>query len=159
MWLQGTHDRADVSQRLVASTERIGFTMGVIWNKVWFDLWHFKVRTLLAVLSIAAGVFAVGAMFGMADELNTTLDASHRAVIAPHLDMRLAAPIDRDTALAIRKVPGVEGVQPLAGVGGHGIDPFRLGRPIARRYLTSRPTCLKCKLVVDPPGSCVVPFT
>ena len=40
--------------------------MGVLWHKVWFDLWHNKTRTLLAVLSIAAGVFAVGAMFGMA---------------------------------------------------------------------------------------------
>jgi hypothetical protein len=28
----------------------------VIWNKVWFDLWHHKVQTLLAVLSIAAGL-------------------------------------------------------------------------------------------------------
>jgi hypothetical protein len=32
----------------------------VIWRKTWFDLWHNKVRTALAVLSIAAGVFALG---------------------------------------------------------------------------------------------------
>ena len=44
------------------------YDMSVIWAKVWFDLWHNKVRTLLAVLSISAGVFAVGAMFGMAAE-------------------------------------------------------------------------------------------
>ena len=43
--------------------------MGVIWYKVWFDLWHNKTRTLLAVLSIAAGVFAVGAIFGMSELL------------------------------------------------------------------------------------------
>jgi putative ABC transport system permease protein len=86
--------------------------MNVIWKKVWFDLWHTKTRTLLAVLSIAAGVFAVGVMFGMADLMNTMLDASHRAVIAPHLNMRLSVPVDRDVALGIQNVEGVEGVQP-----------------------------------------------
>ena len=30
--------------------------MDVIWRKVWFDLWSNKVRTSLAVLSIAVGV-------------------------------------------------------------------------------------------------------
>ena len=43
--------------------------MGVIWYKIWFDLWHNKTRTFLAVLSIAAGVFAVGAIFGMSEML------------------------------------------------------------------------------------------
>ena len=43
--------------------------MSVIWRKVWLDLWQNKVRTVLAVLSIAAGVFAIGATFGMADQL------------------------------------------------------------------------------------------
>jgi hypothetical protein len=39
--------------------------MSVIWRKVWFDLfWSNKVRTLLPVLSIAAGVFAIDAVFG-----------------------------------------------------------------------------------------------
>ncbi len=38
--------------------------MGVLWDKVWFDLWHRKARTLLAVLSITVGVFAIGAIFG-----------------------------------------------------------------------------------------------
>ncbi|MEM7344445.1 MAG: hypothetical protein AAF485_09385, partial [Chloroflexota bacterium] len=39
--------------------------MSVIWYKVWFDLWRNKVRTILAIFSIAAGVFAIGAIFGM----------------------------------------------------------------------------------------------
>ena len=44
--------------------------MGVIWQKVWSDLWSNKVRTMLAVLSIAVGVFAVGAVFGMSDQVS-----------------------------------------------------------------------------------------
>ncbi len=90
--------------------------MDVIWYKVWFDLWHNKMRTLLAVLSIAAGVFAVGTMFGMSDLLITNLDASHHAVIPPHLNVILAAPIDRDTALSLKNVPGVEGVEPYNSI-------------------------------------------
>ncbi|MEJ2561015.1 MAG: ABC transporter permease [Anaerolineae bacterium] len=43
--------------------------MSTIWDKVWSDLWDNKARTILAVLSIAVGVFAVGAMFGMSDHL------------------------------------------------------------------------------------------
>jgi putative ABC transport system permease protein len=90
--------------------------MGVIWYKAWFDLWHNKTRTLLAVLSIAAGVFAVGAMFGMSDLLITNLDQSHQAVVPPHMDIILAGTVDRDTALSLKSVPGVAGVDPYNSV-------------------------------------------
>jgi putative ABC transport system permease protein len=90
--------------------------MGVIWNKVWFDLWHNKTRTLLAVLSIAAGVFAVGAIFGMTELLNTNMNESHRAVLPAHVNVVLKAPVDRDTILALQDVPGVEGVEPYNSV-------------------------------------------
>ena len=48
--------------------------MSVIWHKVWFDLWSNKIRTMLAVLSIAVGVFAIGAVFGMVDQLLSGMD-------------------------------------------------------------------------------------
>lgn len=86
--------------------------MSVIWAKVWFDLWHSKLRTLLAVLSIAAGVFAVGATFGLSDLLLSGMDAAHQAVTPSHIQMYLNQYVDRDTILALRKVPGVAGVEP-----------------------------------------------
>jgi putative ABC transport system permease protein len=86
--------------------------MGVIWNKVWFDLWHNKTRTLLAVLSITAGVFAVGAMFGMADMMSTNMDRSHQSVLPPHINVILSKFVDRDTLLNLGSVSGVEGVEP-----------------------------------------------
>jgi putative ABC transport system permease protein len=105
--------------------------MGVIWNKVWFDLWHNKTRTLLAVLSIAAGVFAVGTMFGMGDLLIANLDRSHQSVAPPHLEIVLAGTIDRETALSLKNVPGVEGVEPYNSVNIqyklHPQDPWRPG--------------------------------
>lgn len=87
--------------------------MGVIWQKVWFDLWHNKTRTLLAVLSITAGVFAVGSMFGMADLMLTTMDQSHQSVLPPHINVRLGAYVDRDTLMNLASIPGVEGIEPV----------------------------------------------
>ena len=71
--------------------------MGVIWQKVWTDLWGNKVRTMLAVLSIAVGVFAVGAIFGMSDQLLTGMDRSHQAVRPSHISVYLMDRIDRET--------------------------------------------------------------
>lgn len=87
--------------------------MNVIWHKVWYDLWHNKVRTLLAVLSIAAGVFAIGAIFGMVDQLLSGMDAAHRAVAPSHLNVILRDLVDRDTAESLRRVPGVVDVDPV----------------------------------------------
>ena len=86
--------------------------MGVIWTKVWYDIWHSKVRTLLAIVSIASGVFAVGAIFGMADLLYSGMDGAHQAVTPSHISIYLDQNVDRDTILALRKVPGVEDVEP-----------------------------------------------
>ena len=87
--------------------------MGVLWDKVRFDLWHRKARTLLAVLSIAAGVFAIGTMFGLSDQMLSGMDAAHRSVDPSHLNLVLRRPIDRDTAEALTGIPGVVGVEPL----------------------------------------------
>src|SRR5512135_3104886 len=87
--------------------------MGVIWQKVWFDLWHNKVRTVLAVLSIAAGVFLVGATFGLADQLLSGMDGAHQAVMPSHVSLYFTKPVDRDTLLALRHVPGVVDVEPF----------------------------------------------
>jgi putative ABC transport system permease protein len=90
--------------------------MGVIWHKIWFDLWNNKTRTLLAVLSIAAGVFAVGAIFGMSDMLLTNMDKSHHAVLPTHINVILESPIERETLLNLKDVPGVEGIEPYNSV-------------------------------------------
>ncbi len=90
--------------------------MGVLWYKIWFDLWHYKARTLLAVLSIAAGVFAVGAMYGMSELLVTNMDTSHQAVMPPHMNVVLATPADYDTLTNLRRVAGVEDVEPYNSV-------------------------------------------
>jgi putative ABC transport system permease protein len=85
--------------------------MSVIWQKVWSDLWDNKVRTMLAVLSIAVGVFAVGATFGMADQMLSGMDKAHQAVSPSHISMYLTQYIDRDMVLSLERVPGVASVE------------------------------------------------
>ncbi|MCL4267097.1 MAG: FtsX-like permease family protein [Anaerolineae bacterium] len=86
--------------------------MDVIWHKVWHDLWHHKARTLLVVLSIASGVFAIGAIFGMVDQLLGGMDSAHQAVNPAHINIFLNTPIDQDTAVSLTNIPGVAGVEP-----------------------------------------------
>ncbi len=86
--------------------------MGVIWHKVWFDLWHYRVRTMLTVLSIAAGVFVIGVVFGMSDQLLAGMDQAQQANRPSHISMTLDAYLNRDAAASIRKLPGVEEVEP-----------------------------------------------
>lgn len=90
--------------------------MGVIWYKIWFDLWHNKTRTLLTVLSIAAGVFAVGAIFGMSDMMLFNMDKSHHEVLSTHINIALETAADRETLLSLEDLPGVEGVDPYNSV-------------------------------------------
>jgi putative ABC transport system permease protein len=85
--------------------------MSVIWRKVWFDLWHNKARTLLAVLSIAAGVFAIGAIFGMVDQLLSGMDAAHQAIVPSHITMTLSQRIDQNTADRLKNIKGVEDIE------------------------------------------------
>lgn len=87
--------------------------MSVLWHKVWFDLWQNKGRTLLAVLSIAAGVFAIGAIFGMVDQLLSGMDAAHRAVAPSHINIILREPVNHRTADRLMDVTGVVGVEPV----------------------------------------------
>lgn len=85
--------------------------MNVIWYKVWSDIWDNKVRTLLAVLSISAGVFAIGAVFGMVDQLITGMDRAHQAVNPSHIFMALDRGIDETTADRLTKIKGVEDIE------------------------------------------------
>ena len=80
--------------------------MGVIWDKVWFDLWQRKGRTLLAVVSIAVGVFSIGTIFGMVDLLLSRMNAAHRAVEPAHMNLILRQPIVQETADSILTVDG-----------------------------------------------------
>jgi len=81
--------------------------MSVIWYKVLADLWSNKIRTILAIISIATGVFAVGSTFGMVDQMLTGMDAAHQAVKPSHINMFLTDEIDETTAIRLKKIKGI----------------------------------------------------
>jgi putative ABC transport system permease protein len=87
--------------------------MSVLWYKLRHDLWHHRGRSLLVVLSIAAGVFAVGAIFGMVDQLLSGMDRAHRAVNPAHINIILRNYIPQAVVDELKEVPGVVDVEPV----------------------------------------------
>jgi putative ABC transport system permease protein len=87
--------------------------MSVIWTKVWFDLWHNPSRTLLAMLSIAAGVFAVGAVYGMSDQLLSGMDRAHRQVFPSHINIILRDYVGAEVVGELEQIDGVVGIDPV----------------------------------------------
>lgn len=87
--------------------------MSVLWHKVWHDLWRNKARTLLAVFSIAAGVFAVGGIFGLIDQLLVTMDRSHQAVAPSHVSIILRNFVTQEVVDELAQTPGVAGIDPV----------------------------------------------
>ena len=89
--------------------------MSVIWYKLFADLWDNKARTFLAISGIAIGVFAVGATFGMADEMPAGMDTAHQAVSPSHIMIFLQDRIDQNTANRLKKVEEVVDIE-VAGL-------------------------------------------
>ncbi len=85
--------------------------MSVLWQKVFHDLWRHKSRTILSILSIAAGIFSVGAIFGMVDQLLSGMDAAHRAVYPSHINIFLRNYVDQSVVDDLKTIPGVEDVE------------------------------------------------
>jgi putative ABC transport system permease protein len=76
------------------------------WRKVLRDLWSNKTRTLLVVLSIAVGVFAIGMVGGSRVILIRDLTDTWMAVSPPSATLNTEA-FDDDMVQVIRKLPGI----------------------------------------------------
>lgn len=87
--------------------------MGVIWNKVWFDIWQNKVRSTLVIMSIAAGVFSVGAIFGMVFLLLDGMDTAHQQVSPSHVNIILRNYIEEDVVDDLKEIQGVRDIDPV----------------------------------------------
>lgn len=77
------------------------------WRKVLRDLWANKTRTVLVVLSIAVGVFAVGTVAHMQVIVSDDLDRSYAAVSPADATLYTADPFDDDLLETIRRMPEV----------------------------------------------------
>lgn len=77
------------------------------WAKVLRDLWEHKTRTLLVVLSIAVGVFAVGMIASTQQILSRQLMESYLGV-NPGNAIIATTPFDDDLLKSVRRMPEVE---------------------------------------------------
>jgi putative ABC transport system permease protein len=76
------------------------------WRKVLRDLWSNKTRTVLVVLSISVGIFAVGTIASTRVLLSNDLSADYTK-INPSSAIMFTAPFDDDLVHSIRQIDGV----------------------------------------------------
>jgi putative ABC transport system permease protein len=80
--------------------------MSVVWKKIWRDLTLNKSRTILAVLSTAVGVFALGFVINMSAMMNGSIHSQSLNSQAANIQIA-AAPIPDDLVESIRRSPEV----------------------------------------------------
>ena len=76
------------------------------WHKVVRDIWGNKLRTVLVVLSIAVGVFAVGLIAGTRETAMTALDASWNSTNPASVSLYTDT-FDEELLYTVRHMPGV----------------------------------------------------
>jgi putative ABC transport system permease protein len=80
--------------------------MSIVWKKIWRDLTLNKTRTVLAVLSTAVGVFALGFVINMSSMMNGSIQSQTLGSRAANI-MLFAAPIAEEQVESIRGLDGV----------------------------------------------------
>jgi putative ABC transport system permease protein len=80
------------------------------WQKISGDLLQHKARSLLAISSIAAGVFCIGAIQGMIDLQLSAMDQAHRAAQPAHIGFFLRNPATKETINSITSLSDVAGI-------------------------------------------------
>ncbi|MDJ0755986.1 MAG: FtsX-like permease family protein [Ardenticatenaceae bacterium] len=79
------------------------------WRKVLRDLWGNKTRTILVVLSIAVGVFALGMIMGTNIMLNRDLPEVYATINPPHAVL-FSENFDENLLAVVEDIDGVEAV-------------------------------------------------
>ena len=77
------------------------------WHKVLNDLWDNKTRTLLIVLSIAVGLFAVGTIVSARSILSTEMANSYQAIVPSSGIVRTREPFDKGFVRSVRAMKEV----------------------------------------------------
>ena len=90
--------------------------MSSYWHKISADLVANKARTLLAISSIAIGIFVVGTLLGMIDLQLGKMDASHQLSQPSHINLILKTGIDSTAVDQIKTIAGVANVDTLTQI-------------------------------------------
>lgn len=92
------------------------------WKKVWADFWSNKTRTILTIITIAVGTFAVGFTSNIGLYMNESMESDFLSADPSHAQIS-AYPINDDSVKIAREVPGVSAVEGRAVTTGNLIRP------------------------------------
>ncbi len=86
------------------------------WKKVWADFWGNKSRTLLTVLTIMVGTFAIGFNNNLGAYMLQSMDSDYQSASPSEAEV-YAYPLNDDMVKLAREVPGVDAVEGLSMTG------------------------------------------
>ena len=92
------------------------------WKKVWADFWSNKGRTLLTIMTIMVGTFAVGFNSNMGLYMNESMDSDYLSA-NPSEAQVYASPLTDDMVKIARTIPGVDTVEGFSSVGARIVRP------------------------------------
>jgi putative ABC transport system permease protein len=111
--------------------------MGVLWDKVWRDLWEHKWRTIEVVLIIAVGTFAIGMIIGTRQFMITGMQTAWGLSSPPAIYLWTDPGVDDETLAVLGAIDGVTAVEGMAQQGIEWrlspADPWRAGGLSARK--------------------------
>ncbi len=91
--------------------------MGVIWHKIWSDIWNNKGRTAQVVVIIAMGAFAIGMIVTASEIVSARLGQVWRASSPAMIDLWADPRIDDDQLIALKNIKGVDDVEGYLSTG------------------------------------------
>src|SRR5262245_38960792 len=91
------------------------------WKKILADFWGNKGRTLLTIMMIAVGVFAIGFNGNISAYLLESMDTDFLSAHPSEAEI-YAGPLNDDSVRIAREVPGVDAVEGRSSTGGKVTD-------------------------------------
>jgi len=80
------------------------------WKKVWADFWGNKSRTILTIITIAVGTFAVGFNNNLGVYMSESMESDYLSSNPSEAEI-YASPLDEDSVKIAREMPGVNAVE------------------------------------------------
>ena len=125
------------------------------WKKVWGDFWGNKSRTILTIVTIAVGTFAVGFNDSLANYMLESMDGDYLSA-NPSEAVVYTSRIDDDFVELARQVPGVDAVEGRSTAGGNVIKEDT--EPIAIQFTAiEKPEDLTLNQLKPVPGETSLP--
>lgn len=127
------------------------------WTKIFHDLWDHKARSLLVILTISVGVFAVGFVGDMFFITLPDLDNNYQ-VANPHGAVIYTDYFDDDLLPSLARLPGVGEVQGRSEVTGRVLGPNGDRLPMSLSGIPPVDQIRVSKLQPEKPGETIPPL-